>query len=56
MTTEAAASITGLPVRALFRLLEAGLIHYREADDGTVLVCVDSLMRRAPLPDLPQML
>jgi hypothetical protein len=45
MSPEAAASITGIPVRTLFRCLEAGLIHYREIENGAVLVCVNSLPR-----------
>jgi hypothetical protein len=40
---EVAAALTGTSVRIVFRLLEAGLIHYREVDAGRVLVCVNSL-------------
>lgn len=43
VSPETAASITGIPVRTLFRCLEAGLIHYREIENGAVLVCVNSL-------------
>ena len=43
VSAEAAATITGVPVRMLFKLLEAGLIHYREIKDGAVLICVNSI-------------
>jgi hypothetical protein len=51
VSPEAAASITGIPVRALFRCLEAGLIHYREIENGAILVCVNSLPCDGPLAD-----
>ena len=38
-----AAVMTGTSVRAVFKCLEAGLIHYREVEDGRVLVCLGSL-------------
>ena len=48
---ETAASITGIPVRTLFRCLEAGLIHYREIENGAVLICVNSLPCDGTLDD-----
>ena len=47
VSPEAAASLNGMTVRALFRCIEAGLIHYREVEDGAVLVCINSLTRWA---------
>jgi hypothetical protein len=43
VSPEAAAAVTGISLRSVFRCLEAGLIHYREADDGKVLICFSSL-------------
>jgi hypothetical protein len=45
VSPEAAATITGVPVRMLFKLLEVGLIHYREIKDAAVLMCVNSIAR-----------
>jgi hypothetical protein len=41
---EAAAARAGLRVREIYRLVEAGSVHFLESADGTVLVCVDSLV------------
>jgi hypothetical protein len=43
VSSEAAAAISGVPMRMLFKLLEAGLIHFRENKDGSVLICVNSI-------------
>jgi hypothetical protein len=43
VSAEVAAAMTGTSVRAVFRCLEAGLIHYREVHPGRVLVCINSL-------------
>lgn len=43
VSPDAAASMTRTSVRAVFRGLEANLIHYREVEEGKVLVCVNSL-------------
>ena len=43
VSPEAAATITGVPMRRLFKLLEAGLIHFRENNNGAVLICVHSI-------------
>jgi predicted site-specific integrase-resolvase len=48
MTPEDAATIAGTCVRTVFRLIEAGTIHYVETPAGTVHVCVVSLLN---LPD-----
>ena len=44
MTPEDAALIAGTCMRTVFRLIEAGTIHYVETPAGTVLVCVVSLL------------
>jgi len=44
ITPEAAATIAGTCMRTVYRLIEAGMIHYVETPAGTVLVCVVSLL------------
>ena len=44
ITPEDAATIAGTCVRTIFRLIEAGTIHYVETPAGTVHVCVVSLL------------
>src|SRR6185503_13607299 len=44
ITPEDAATIAGTCVRTVFRLIEAGTIHYVETPAGTVHVCVVSLL------------
>ena len=44
---EAAAMLTGLAEREIFRLIEAGEIHFVEAE--RVFVCRDSLVNRSKL-------
>jgi hypothetical protein len=43
---EEATRRAGLSVRAICRLVEAGLIHFRETPDGLLLVCPDSIAGR----------
>jgi hypothetical protein len=43
-TPEAAATIAGTCIRTVYRLIEAGMIHYVETPAGTVHVCVVSLL------------
>ena len=40
---EQAAVIAAVPVRMIYRWVEAGMIHYKEAPDGSLTVCVKSL-------------
>ena len=40
---EEAAATSGSNAREIYRLVEAGAIHFQESSDGTVLVCLDSL-------------
>lgn len=46
--TDAAAVLTGLGQREIFRLIETGEIHFVEAE--RVFVCRDSLVSRSKLP------
>lgn len=43
LTPEAAATLTGLSPRAIYRLVEAGRVHFAETPKGTVLICPVSL-------------
>lgn len=43
LTPEAAASLSGLSLRAIYRLVEAGCVHFAETTKGWVLICPDSL-------------
>jgi hypothetical protein len=40
---EQAAVFSHLPTRMIYRWVESGAIHYREAPDGSLIVCVRSL-------------
>ena len=40
---EQAAVITAIPVRTIYRWAETGKIHYKEAADGSLIVCLKSL-------------
>lgn len=42
LAPDEAAAIAGVAVRAVFRWIEAGLVHFREAGSASV-VCLDSL-------------
>ena len=38
-----AAQLAGVSVRALYRLVEDGRIHFKETPDGLLLVCVNNI-------------
>lgn len=40
---EQAAIIAAVPVRTIYRWVETKMIHYKEAHDGSIVVCVKSL-------------
>jgi hypothetical protein len=40
---EQAAVIAAVPVRTIYRWVEINMIHYKEAPDGSLIVCVKSL-------------
>ena len=48
LTPEEAALATGVGARAVYRLVEAGLIHFQETPDGLLLVCPNKLKERSP--------
>jgi hypothetical protein len=41
---EEASLLTGLSQRAIFRLIEAGRLHFSETRRGALLVCLNSLL------------
>jgi hypothetical protein len=40
---EQAAALAHVPVRAIYRWVEAGAVHYKEGHDGSLTVCLKSL-------------
>ena len=44
LSPEQASTLTGIPARSIYRLVEAGTIHYREAANGNLTVCVKTLL------------
>lgn len=45
---EKAAQLAGVRVRAVYRWVESGDVHFTEAQGGALLVCLASLFRIAP--------
>jgi len=45
LSPDEAASITTVTTRALYRLVEAGMIHFTETQTGLIRVCLPSLLR-----------
>ena len=43
ITAEHAAALFGINRRAIYRLVEAGCIHFMECESGVLLVCPDSV-------------
>ena len=44
LSPEQASNLTGIPARLIYRYVEAGTIHFREADNGKLTVCVKTLL------------
>ena len=45
LSPEQASAVTGIPERLIYQWVEAGAIHYREASNGKLTVCVKTLLR-----------
>lgn len=45
ITAAEAATVLGLSQRVLFRQIEVGQLHFKETDEGPLLICADSLVR-----------
>lgn len=43
---EQASTLTGIPARLIYQWVEAGTIHYREAANGKLIVCVKNAAAR----------
>ena len=46
LSPEQASALTGIPARLIYRWVEAGTSHYREAANGKLTVCVKTLALR----------
>ena len=44
---EAAARLTGISTRLIYREIEAGRLHHEENKEGSLLICLTSLLRLA---------
>ena len=40
---EQAAMLSQIPIRMIFRWVETGLVHYKEGQNGSIIVCLKSL-------------
>lgn len=45
LNLEQAATITGLNLRTICREVEAGSVHFKETADGSLLICLSSLLK-----------
>ena len=48
ISPESAALITGVGIRVIYNLVETGAIHFVETHLGSVLICLNSLLRLCP--------
>lgn len=44
LTPDEAASITSATTRALYRMVDAGMIHFTETESGLIRLCLPSLL------------
>jgi hypothetical protein len=45
LAPEVAAALAGISLRTIFKMVEAGQVHYLEQADGLLLVCPNSLLQ-----------
>ena len=43
VAAEQAAVVASVPVRLIYRWVETAVVHYKEAPDGSIMVCLKSL-------------
>ena len=43
LSPEQASTLTGIPVRLIYRCVEAAAIHFKEAPNGKLIVCIKTL-------------
>ena len=46
LSPEQASTVTDIPERLIYQWVEAGAIHYKEAPNGKLTVCVKTLVSR----------
>lgn len=46
LSPEQASKVTGITERLIYQWVEAGAIHFREAPNGKLIVCVKTLTQR----------
>jgi hypothetical protein len=46
---EAAAAVAQVSLRAIYRWVEKGELHFAETPEGALLICQDSLTTQSPL-------
>jgi hypothetical protein len=44
LSPEQASTVTGMPTRLIYQLVEAGSIHYREVASGKLIVCIKTIV------------
>ena len=44
LSPEQASAVTGIPKRQIYQWVEAGVIHYKEAPNGKLTVCLKTLI------------
>ena len=45
LTPDEAATVTTATTRTLYRLVDAGMVHFTETHSGLILLCLPSLLR-----------
>jgi hypothetical protein len=43
LSPDQASTVTGMPTRLIYQLVEAAAIHYREVGNGKLIVCVKTI-------------
>ena len=54
LNPEEASALAGVTTRHVYRLVEAGRVHFREAAGGSLLVCLGSLLMEAARSVAPE--
>jgi hypothetical protein len=44
LSPEQACTVTGVPARLIYQMVEAGSIHYREVGNGKLIVCIKTIV------------
>lgn len=48
LSPDEAAALTGVGARTIYRWVEAGLVHFAETAEGSLLICLNSLPSSRP--------